>query len=496
MKHLLVRVIFNVTLPGPLLILSKGFIIFIFTKKDNFFVFFKNKFIIFLTDGNLGGYMLKVVKIKNAFGIQEFFIDFTLKNVQKASLAEQIIVNKNDKIALSPLFLAKNGAGKTSFVRTIDFALRFAKKETFITELLHYKMSAIDSELQYLRRQTQNNALMMINAVKDANLSRQFNERIINRLFREISFAGAKKIEIYFELTNKRTFILELTAHTFVVILNDKVIDINYLLNQIIIEDLVKMAPSQTAIKISSILKVLLADETFLGNDINMQSLFKGVHPATRMNEIYLKNFTSRHIQFIADNMGIDSTIFLLKKLDNNIKNIKFNPEIKDFEIYLKSINSDWPIVPRLLSYGTQKFLEIFARSISLFKNGGVMLIDEIENGLHLSLIKLIIALYTDPDINKKHAQIILTTHNPLIAERNIINAQNVFMQEENNFVSIKKMAAKKRASDIIALVKNKNYYNDIFWSARDGSPKSSLSNLAINQIINNLSEAKNWPRT
>lgn len=45
------------------------------------------------------------------------------------------------------------------------------------------------------------------------------------------------------------------------------------------------------------------------------------------------------------------------------------------------------------------------------------MVIDELENGLHLSLAKEIIRLFTNEESNPHHAQLICTSHQPLLLD-------------------------------------------------------------------------------
>ena len=105
--------------------------------------------------------------------------------------------------------------------------------------------------------------------------------------------------------------------------------------------------------------------------------------------------------------------------------------------------------------------LQIMAKSAKLFKTGGVMTIDEIENGLHISLVKFIIELYSDSAINSKQAQLFISTHNSTVA--NLLDTSNVFVYdwEQNKFHSIKDDKAFSRTEDAPSMLKTKNYYND-----------------------------------
>ena len=62
-------------------------------------------------------------------------------------------------------------------------------------------------------------------------------------------------------------------------------------------------------------------------------------------------------------------------------------------------------------SLGTVKLFTALPYLYDILESGGVLVIDEIENGLHLSLAKEIIGLFTNEESNPNHAQLICTSH-------------------------------------------------------------------------------------
>ena len=52
-----------------------------------------------------------------------------------------------------------------------------------------------------------------------------------------------------------------------------------------------------------------------------------------------------------------------------------------------------------------------------VLEEGGVLIIDEIENGLHLLLAKELVWLFMDESTNPNNAQLICTTHQPLLLD-------------------------------------------------------------------------------
>lgn len=68
-------------------------------------------------------------------------------------------------------------------------------------------------------------------------------------------------------------------------------------------------------------------------------------------------------------------------------------------------------------SLGTVKLLTALPYLFDVLEDGGVLMVDELENGLHLSLAKEIIHLFTNEESNPHHAQLICTSHQPLLVD-------------------------------------------------------------------------------
>lgn len=65
-----------------------------------------------------------------------------------------------------------------------------------------------------------------------------------------------------------------------------------------------------------------------------------------------------------------------------------------------------------LESSGTKALYNQIAAYILVLRSGGVLVLDEFDNYLHPHLLPLILNLYLDPELNKRNAQLIFTTHN------------------------------------------------------------------------------------
>ena len=71
-------------------------------------------------------------------------------------------------------------------------------------------------------------------------------------------------------------------------------------------------------------------------------------------------------------------------------------------------------------SLGTIKLFTALPHLYNTLEKGGILFIDELENGLHLSLAKEIVGLFTNDKTNPNGAQLICTSHQPLLISENV----------------------------------------------------------------------------
>lgn len=72
------------------------------------------------------------------------------------------------------------------------------------------------------------------------------------------------------------------------------------------------------------------------------------------------------------------------------------------------------------ISSGEQKLIIYLAPIIKTLKEGGVLLIDEVETALHYYYSQLLIRLFNDRDINCHNAQAVFTTHNVRLLDEDL----------------------------------------------------------------------------
>lgn len=84
-------------------------------------------------------------------------------------------------------------------------------------------------------------------------------------------------------------------------------------------------------------------------------------------------------------------------------------------------------------SNGTIKLLDILPTIFDTLKTGSILIVDEIENGLHPTVVKKMIELFYNPETNPYNAQLICTTHNILLINE-AVQRDEVWLMDKNSY--------------------------------------------------------------
>ena len=115
------------------------------------------------------------------------------------------------------------------------------------------------------------------------------------------------------------------------------------------------------------------------------------------------------------------------------------------------------------LSSGTTKGIVLYMLVVLSLRDGFDLIIDEIENHFHKTLVENIITLYKDKSVNKKSATLIIATHYCEILD--------LFSRQDNIYIT--KADTKVKVFNMYSdfdvrteLLKSKLFYNDVFKTA------------------------------
>lgn len=103
------------------------------------------------------------------------------------------------------------------------------------------------------------------------------------------------------------------------------------------------------------------------------------------------------------------------------IKNVRVDVQ-STHAVYKDNDKVDQILLPFLKyeSSGTIKMLSILPLLFEALETGCPIVIDELENGLHPTIVQRILELFMSPEMNPLNAQLICTTHSTGLAENNV----------------------------------------------------------------------------
>ena len=83
-------------------------------------------------------------------------------------------------------------------------------------------------------------------------------------------------------------------------------------------------------------------------------------------------------------------------------------------------------------SAGTRRFFGLLGPWLDILENGKTVFIDEIETSLHPLLVRELLKLLLSEETNPKGAQVVFTTHNPLLMDSSLLRRDQVWFTEKS----------------------------------------------------------------
>ncbi len=140
---------------------------------------------------------------------------------------------------------------------------------------------------------------------------------------------------------------------------------------------------------------------------------------------------TDMRVVLFEDEKGQSIILKMLKEMDVDISNYRVKDGEDDKEINIYTTHnvegSKYELELHEESSGTQKLFGFLPFIIEKLKNGGVVLIDEMDAKLHPKLIRYIIELFSNPNSNPHKAQLIFTSHDLSTMKREVFRRDEIW---------------------------------------------------------------------
>lgn len=167
-------------------------------------------------------------------------------------------------------------------------------------------------------------------------------------------------------------------------------------------------------------------------------------------------------------NYDIDSDVLsrVLRVFDENIESLEMVDE-KNYKLKFKGEVRNYTDTQLIymLSSGTTKGILLYVLMVASLKEGFDLLIDEVENHFHKTLVENMISLYKDKSVNRNNATLIFTTHYCEVLDQ-MGRQDNIWICKSGVQVSLSNMYEDYQIRP--ELLKSKQYYNNAFQTAVD----------------------------
>lgn len=248
----------------------------------------------------------------------------------------------------------------------------------------------------------------------------------------------------------------------------------------------------ETIIRTHSRLKINEADERRFKERQNVPLLSSLIDTAYLADMVFFKNFKSN-----VNKLGTARTDLNFKSILNLSRELQTNNELRqqllnfskdidlglsDFKFSKGLIEETKEEVPILAcarvsnkqelvlplfkeSNGTQHYFFLYYFIYPMLAKGGIVVLDEIESGLHMEVIKKIISLFENRESNPHHSQLIFSTHQaPLLNDR---TKTQIFITEKNASLETEFY----RLDDLEGIRNDENYFHKYIAGAYGGIP-------------------------
>ena len=159
-------------------------------------------------------------------------------------------------------------------------------------------------------------------------------------------------------------------------------------------------------------------------------------------NEISLLYKTNRLMKTLYDDKELlNNIVRFLKTIDDSIIDIEINKEInnKMNETFIpyaihKNDDGDKIKIPfSMESCGTKKMLTFSYYLLLSLRKGYTIVVDELDSKLHPLILRYIVGLYADREVNTGRGQLIFTSHNLICLDSSDLRRDEIFFVEKIN---------------------------------------------------------------
>lgn len=173
---------------------------------------------------------------------------------------------------------------------------------------------------------------------------------------------------------------------------------------------------------------------------VESKSFFSKVDKLMQLADVGINamdiNTETKKVSTMAEKIAADSDApgFLL----HFVKGIQSDPDFpQESKIYKVKFNhgkqkNGYQLNLNQESKGTQNFYGLVGPVLDALERGAVLVVDELDSSLHPLLCKHIVGLFHDKDINKLGAQLVFSTHDATLLDRDLMRRDQIWFVEKD----------------------------------------------------------------
>jgi hypothetical protein len=169
------------------------------------------------------------------------------------------------------------------------------------------------------------------------------------------------------------------------------------------------------------------------------------LHPFYTIDRVKDGSYKSQIIQFLqAADLGITDVQIKMKK--GQRVNLRLGLEPGKSSVIENSEETDIPIVTFFHqrkkesiafdfndeSHGTQRLFSYAGPILDVLQHGKTFVADELDSSLHTKMVRFLVNLIQNPELNKNNAQLIFTTHNTSLLDTDLFRRDQIWFMEKD----------------------------------------------------------------
>ena len=190
-------------------------------------------------------------------------------------------------------------------------------------------------------------------------------------------------------------------------------------------------------------------DSEFLLDDVSIMVAFN-----KRNNERFELSDMLRNTNINELSICEDCPLELIAFFDPSVEYLKLKDKNCNTEIRLKFKEKEEITLSRIselnryLSSGTIKGINVFTEAVHTFKNGGYLIVDELENHFNHEIVSTLIRFYMDKKVNSGGATLIFSTHYPELLDEFDRN-DNIYIIKNRMGITAENLSVLLKRNDI-----------------------------------------------